>query len=469
MKRLAPDVARSLKADEELLIGCGGGGLSIGIVTPNPYSVGVVGLSTHILQRVVHETGYASERFYLDAPRDGLRGWERETPAAVMDLLLCSVSYEPDLLTLAAMLSEGGIPVLAEDRVDGLPIVVIGGAAVQGARALTSAMADVVAWGEVESVLPGILTTMEDHRGQSREQLLVQLAKLPGVWVPSVNDSPGVWLADESFSNNPGHSILLTPHGEFGRVKLIEIARGCPHGCKHCSACRAQAPFRVADMEALMELAHQSRGAKLGLVGLAVGEHPQIELILENLLDMGLLLATASLRAESLSQRCLDLLVKSGQFTLTVSPEAGSANLRKMLGKVEAEEEWVSLAEKARIAGFNRLRLYFIVGLPNESDEDLQGIGVLVARIKKAFSRKIAITLAPFVPRPNTPLSECLPFGIKEWTRRVLIVRKSVVGCELKVESNREALLQWQLGQLEKPQIREYLISRKLAEDQALS
>lgn len=423
--------------------------MSAGIVVPNPYSVGVVGLSSHILIKLAVENDALVERFYADSAGTGLRGWTSSRQASEMDILLCSVSYEPDLLVLAMMLRQGGISPLAGARRADDPIVVVGGVAALGAPQLAAQIGDLVAWGEAETITPALLAEIASHKGENRLATIKHLANLDGIKAGNckiVTDDP--WRYYPACKDDPGHSVIITPYGEFGASFLVEIARGCPHGCRHCFACHAQSPFRHAEPQIVVELAAESGIEKIGLVGLGVASHPQLESVLESLLKMNKKIATASLTAEDLSVESLRLIVKMGQRTLTLSPEAGSERLRQSIGKMVEESKWIQIVKDAREAGFTALRLYFMVGLPDESEDDLAAIGRLVRNISSEFHGKVAVTVAPFVPKPHTPWQHQIPSGEQEWGRRLKLVRAGLTGVTVRVESPRQAMQQWRLSQL---------------------
>jgi len=449
MKKSDYSLIKRLKSAEKLLYHATGGGLVIGIAVPNTYSVGIVGLSSHILIRLAARKGALVERYYLDNASNGLRAWTSGRQASELDILLCSISYEPDLLVLAKMLKQGGISPLAEGRRADDPIVVVGGVAVLGAPQLAAQIGDIVAWGEAEAVVPALLSEIASQKASDRMEIIKRLASLEGLKVGNCEiTTDDSWRYYQAFKDDPGYSVIVTPYGEFGSSFLVEMARGCQHGCRHCFACRVQAPFRYASSEVLVELAARSGTGKIGLVGLGVASHPQLQSILESLLKMDKKLATASLTAEDLSLVSMQLIAKMGQRTLTLSPEAGSEDLRHNLGKMADVSKWIKIAENAREAGFKALRLYFMVGLPDETDGDLAAIRDFVSKIASAFHGKIAVTLAPFVPKPLTPWQHSIPSGAAEWTRRLRIVRSGLAGCTVRVESPRMAMLQWKLSRL---------------------
>jgi radical SAM superfamily enzyme YgiQ (UPF0313 family) len=461
MKKSDYSLAKRIKSAEQLMYRQAGGALSAGIIVPNPYSVGVVGLSSHILIKLAVQNDASVERFYADSAGTGLRGWTSGRQASEMDILLCSVSYEPDLLLLARMLRQGGISPLAGERRPDDPIVAVGGVAVLGAPQLAAQIGDLVAWGEAETIVPALLAESESHKGENRSAILKHLVNLDGIKAGSQEIATNVpWRYYRSFKDNPGHSVIITPYSEFGVSYLVELARGCPHGCKHCFACRAQSPFRYASPKVIEELMEASGSKKVGLVGLGVASHPQLLPILESLLKMDKSLATASLTAEDLSAECMQLIAKMGQRTLTLSPEAGNEELRQSIGKMAEESKWVKIANEAWDAGFKTLRLYFMVGLPNENEDDLAAIGRLVRSISSEFHGKIAVTVAPFVPKPHTAWQHQIPPGEREWSRQLKIVRAGLTGVTVRVESPRQAMLQWRLSQLTSLEARSFIIDQ---------
>jgi radical SAM superfamily enzyme YgiQ (UPF0313 family) len=450
MKKSDYSLQKRLTSAETDLYHAKGGEPAVGVLVPNPYKVGVVGLSSHILIRLAAESGAAIERIYSDNARNGLRAWASGKQASELDILLCSVSYEPDLLVLAKMLRQGGISPLASGRRSDDPIVMVGGVAVMGAPQLASQIGDVVAWGEAEVILPALLDKLKEHKGKDRSEIINELTMLAGVKTGNREINPNdAWHFYPAFADNPGYSVILTPYSEFGSSFLVELARGCPHGCRHCLACRAQSPFRPARSKSVVELTINCGVEKIGLVGLGVASHPHLQFILESLYKMKKKISTASLTAEDLSFESMSLIAAMGQRTLTLSPEAGSESLRQSIGKMAAESQWMKVAGDAWKVGFKAMRLYFMAGLPQETENDLRSIPRFVTRIATEFKGRIAATITPFIPKPHTPWQHLIPLGETEWARRLGIIRSNLTRCTVRVESPRQAMQQWQLSRLD--------------------
>jgi radical SAM superfamily enzyme YgiQ (UPF0313 family) len=266
-------------------------------------------------------------------------------------------------------------------------------------------MVDAFVIGEVEPVFADLLQALRARLDLDRDETLAELSRIPGVYVPAHPKLPvrRQWLADlDAF---PTHSTVLARRTEFGDMYLIEIARGCGRGCRFCLAGYVYRPVRERSLTPLLEQAERGlkHREKVGLVSAAVSDYSRRDELVTRLRQMGARISVSSLRADTLSPTLLQALKESGSQTLTLAPEAGSERLRRTINKHLSEEEILTATALARQYGFRQLKLYFMIGLPGETAEDVHALCELSREIGNRFEGKVTVNITPFVPKAHTP------------------------------------------------------------------
>lgn len=425
-----------LSREEGTVIKDWGGRLPVALIYPNSYFVGMSNLGVHVIYRLLndHRTVVCERAFREKDDKGPPVSVESARPLPDFAVLAFSISYELDYVNVVDTLRAAGIPLRAAQRDETHPLIIAGGPCITANPLPLAPFFDCLCIGEAEVILPAMLPVIAEGIGEDRRELLKELAKLPGIYVPSVTQQSAVsrqWT--RNLDNYPAVSTVLTPDTELGDLYLIEAERGCQRGCRFCMVNTAFAPMRFRSTENVLIRGRQGLKyrQRIGLVGPAVTDHPQIVEILAGLRAAGADLSISSLRIGALSEAMLGELAAGRTQTITIAPEAGSARVREMINKDVSDDDILRTADMIAGHGFRQLKLYFIIGLPAETDDDIRDIITLTSSIKERLDRRgsgIRVTLnaTPFVPKAGTPF-QWLPMAPQEVLNdRLTILRSSL-------------------------------------------
>jgi radical SAM superfamily enzyme YgiQ (UPF0313 family) len=415
--------------------------LRVALAFPNTYWVGMSNLGFQTVYRLFNsQDDVVCERFFLPpkqelaellAANTRLVTLESQTPVADFDVIAFSVSFEWDYVNVLTLLRLSGIPRYAAERTSRHPLVVIGGAVTFVNPEPLAPFADAIAAGEGEALVPSLRRAFS--AASDRADLLRQLSHERGFYIPSFYDpyyGPDGALAGYHVSGDaplPVHKAALktteavdppvtsifTPDTEFGSRLLIEIVRGCANLCRFCWAGYNYLPVRPFPTERILELAEAARpfANRVGLVSIALCDHPDIERILARLNEMGYSISPASLRLDDLTEPIVRVLRESGERTITIAPETGSDRLRRVINKTVTNDEILDRTELIFSNGIENLKLYYMLGLPTETDEDLVAIRDLTLQMRdimltharsKGHVGRIGGSVNPLIPKPGT-------------------------------------------------------------------
>jgi radical SAM superfamily enzyme YgiQ (UPF0313 family) len=419
------------------------GRLRVALAFPNTYFVGMSNLGFQTVYRLFNaEDGIVCERTFLP-PKSEVAALKASSASLVtlesqmlvrdFDILAFSVSFEWDYTNVLTMLRLAGIPARAEERTHHDPLVMIGGAVTFVNPEPLAPFADVIAAGEGEALIPPLLAAFRD--ASDRDDLLQRLASERGFYVPSFYDvhyresgsierfepkagtgAPAVVrkaALKTTEAVDPPVTSIFTPDTEFGSRFLVEVVRGCANLCRFCWAGYNYLPVRAFPKERILELAEKAKpySDRAGLVSIALCDHPDIEEILTRLTEMGYSISPASLRLDDLTPQILDLLRASGERTVTIAPEVGSDRLRRVVNKTITNEEILAATKMIFAAGMENLKLYYMIGIPTETDDDLVAIrdqilqmrDIMMAHAKgRGHVGRIVGSVNPLVPKPGT-------------------------------------------------------------------
>ncbi len=448
---------RRLSREQGTIIKDWGGRVPIALVYPNAYYIGMSNLGLHALySRLNSYDKVVAERAFWERENRDKRlpalCLESQRPLSDFAVIAFSISYELDYFNVVHILKASGIPLYAADRDERHPLVIAGGPCIIANPMPLSPFFDCLCIGEAEPMVPVILPVIAEGIGGKRSDLLKALASLPGTYVPQYySGKPVVRQWAKNLDEFPVGSVILTPDTELGSLYLMEVERGCNWGCRFCLVSSAFSPMRYRSMDSLIAQAEQGLKyqRRLGLVGPAVSDHPQIEELLFRLRQMGAELSISSLRVSPLSRVVLRELAKGEARTITLAPETGSQRLRQVIKKSVSEEDILESMAKVAEAGIRLLKLYFMIGLPTETDEDMDGIINLILGYKGILDRqqtgcRIAVTISPFVPKAGTPF-QWLPMTQPPiLNRRLSRLKKSLMPKGIKVKGESPAWSQVQ-------------------------
>ncbi len=426
-----------------------GGRVAFALVYPNTYAVGMSNLGFQtIYQHLNALPDVVCERVFLPDPEDLPEYRRTETPPlsleskrplAEFDFVGFSITYEGDYIHTLRLLRMAGIPLDPAARRPEDPVVCMGGVCAFANPEPIAPFMDFVVVGEGEQIVGEIVAAYRETFGgkpwteRRREALWDRLQPIPGIYLPHrytvdyhpdgtvaavtpTHGAPAI-VAKRRLKNVDDFqtlSLLRTPNAEYGHLALLEVGKGCGRGCRFCLEGEIYRPVRHRSLEALRasvkEIAKHSK--RVGLVGACVSDYPWIGGLMRIIEEEGLELSISSLRADSLTEELVASLRRGGHRTLTIAPEAGTERLRRVIRKNISDEQLDAACAMVRAHGIPNLKCYFMVGQPTETDEDVEAIGDLAARLLdrlrvpspegQPFGR-LTLSISSFVPKPWTP------------------------------------------------------------------
>jgi radical SAM superfamily enzyme YgiQ (UPF0313 family) len=456
--------------EQGVILKRGKGLIKTALVYPNTYKAGMSSLGFQTVYRLANNLQtIACERVFLPDPgqkKGQIKSLETGLSLDQFDIIMFSISFENDFLHLVQLLKETGIPLRSSDRNHIHPLVIAGGVACFLNPEPIAPFLDLFLLGEAECLLDSFFKFFQ--KTEDRGALLSTIEnKLPGAYVPS-RHLPVLYAAKsvphfppariqvqylDSLDRVKTTTTIMTTKTAFRETFLIETLKGCPHGCRFCTAGFIYRPPRIYPKEIIYQAIDEAKEKtrKVGLVSSAVLDHPDIHLICQYAMDQGLKLSFSSLRADKLTDKIIQILSDSGVKTATIAPEAGSQRMRNVINKKITAKQILDTVGRLVDKGIINLKLYFMIGLPFETDRDVEEIVHLTQDIKAIFLESakkkkkigtITLSINPFIPKPCTPFQWSAMTPKKTLKHRVEIIRqglKKTANLTLNFESLRQA------------------------------
>ena len=462
-----------------------GGRVSVALVYPNTYAVGMSNLGFQTIYRHLNAIpDVVCERVFLPDPEDidELRrtrsapcSLESQRPLGDFHMVAFSVTYEGDYVNVLRILGFGGIPLRASERRPWDPLILMGGVCAFSNPEPIAPFMDFIVVGEGEELVVELMAAYRDGY-RDRAGFLTALTGLSGVYVPeryevsyaadgtigevkALGGAPAIVTKRRLRDVDAFETIaaIKTRGAEYGHMALLEVGKGCGRGCRFCLEGQVYRPVRHRSVDALRrtvaEFARQGE-TRIGLVGACVSDYPWIGELLKVVAEHGMELSISSLRADSLTADLAGALARGGHRTLTVAPEAGTERLRRAIRKAITDDQIMEACDLVRACGIPNFKCYFMLGQPTESAEDVEAIPRLaqrmLARLRvldpagRPFGR-LTLSISSFVPKPWTPF-QWAPFdGAESLQQKLDVVKRGVRGLptvRVLHENPREAALQ---------------------------
>ncbi|MGD1805872.1 B12-binding domain-containing radical SAM protein [Dapis sp. BLCC M126] len=428
---------------------------------PNEYSVGITSLGYQIVWATLAiRSDLQVSRLFTDI---------NESLPQQAELLGFSLSWELDYVNILSILESLEIPIRAKNRSGKNHPIVFGGGPVLTANPEPFAdFFDVILLGDGENLLGDFIDAYQEVRGAEKQEQLKYLAKVPGVYIPSLyeviyesgdgviksiepidKDIPPVVQKQTYRGNTLSASTVVTEKAAWENIFMVEVVRSCPEMCRFCLASYLTLPFRSASLEGSLIPAIEKGltvTKRLGLLGASVTQHPEFNSLLDYLNQPkydDIRLSIASVRTNTVTEKLAKILASRDTKSITIAVESGSDRLRKIINKKLANEEIIEAAINAKAGGLKGIKFYGMVGLPGEEEEDLDATMKMMLALKKAApGLRLSLGCSTFVPKSHTPFQW---FGVNSQSeKRLKFLEKKLrsKGIDFRPESYKWSVIQ---------------------------
>jgi radical SAM superfamily enzyme YgiQ (UPF0313 family) len=426
--------------------------LKIAFCYPNNYRAGMASLGLQLIYRLWNSyEGVACERTFLPIKKTvEPYTLESDRPLREMDVIAFTLQYEDDYTNVLEILERSNIPLESSERSDNHPLVIAGGPCVQSNPVPMSPFIDAFMIGDLEPVNEEFMT--DGLLGsKSRLKRMEALNEFDWMWVPEIEEDKSVVYAPKGNIDDYFYPIKqIIPqveeedpwYGVFGKSFMLEVVRGCNRGCSFCLTGKINRPKRDRSLEKLTELyragTRDCNVNKITPIGSGISDYKNLENLCENILNDNLTFSLPSIRADKITENLVKSLVGAKQRSITTAPEAGTEKLRKQICKGVNDQEIIQAVKTASEGGLSRVKAYFILGLPDETTEDVEAIATLAEQMSKVGKeiRKMRISCGFFVPKPWTTYQDKSLLSLKELQARSKLLKSKIkniakVDCEI--------------------------------------
>jgi len=405
-------------------------GVRVALCFPDTYEVGMSHLGLKILYEIINRIPYASaERVFApwidlesyllrhDIPLSSL---ETRRPLRDFDILGFTLQYELSYTNILNILRLGKIPIRSDERTEDDPIIIAGGPCAFNPLPL-SPFIDAFVIGDGEEVIKEIVSLCHDLKGRGRHHLLTELSQVEGIYVPLIHDVKKARIKRRivrDLDSAPFPDSPIVPYAPIVHDRVtIEISRGCTRGCRFCQAGMIYRPVRERSVKRILELSERSLSStgydEVSFSSLSTGDYSSLHTLIKgfNMLfsDRYIAVSLPSLRVGSIDQEILEEIKKVRKTGFTIAPEAGTPRLRDVINKDFTDDEYERTLKILFEEGWRHVKLYFMIGLPTETETDLNGIidmvrtGRMIGRSIWQKGININVSVSAFVPKPHTP------------------------------------------------------------------
>ncbi len=424
-----------------------GGKIPIALIYPNTYDIGMGNLAIHhIYHRINQCPNFICERFFLPDPmllaiyqktNTPLLSIESQRPLSDFSCALFSISFENDFLNIIPILNLATIPTQANQRNHFHPLILAGGAACMVNPRPIAKYMDAIFFSEWEAIESHTLDIV--MQSQSKSEQINQLSSMEGLYIPELHQSLNFdhRQSIQHLDEHPTQTRILTQNAQFSDMHLIEVQRGCPHVCQFCVTPHIYKPLRQRSFEAIKGMIDYGKKyrQRMGLIGADLFHHPEFDQIADYIHAQKCTFSPSSIRVDALSEHKLKLLNQSGHQNIALGIEAATDTLRQTLKKRLSNDTIMQVVASCAKHHITSLRLYMMIGLPNETMDDITAIMTLAADIYNCIEKHapstarnitVSITLSPFIPKTHTPLHNS-PFQSDRYFKTALKTLRQLI------------------------------------------
>jgi len=408
----------------------------LAMVYPNSYEVGMANIGFQWIFGLLNKQQHIlTERFFYS----NILSIESGRPLVEFPVIAVSMPYEIDILNFVEMLKSAGIEPLADNR-NAKPLIIGGGDALTINPFPFADFFDMIVLGDGEdwarsfpeisqNTPPGLV---------AKDVFLDACSKIEGFWIPSRDSGKKIERASPK-RVNPAFSPILTSFGHFRNMFLVEAQCGCPFKCAFCTSSWLDEPFFNFPADNIDTIYQEfgQKASRIGFVGSAIAEHPELELMIRRFAERGISVHLSSIRLDRVSDEVVRLLAKAGSKTATFAPETASESLAKRIRKWIPPDSIIEHAQKLSCLGFEEMKLYWILGLPDESESDIEILAETISRISNAVDMRISCSINPFIPKPHSPFESERMLSHDDLSRRFTELKSRLRGLKkLNLEMN---------------------------------